>query len=136
MELRPMSESDDKLPGAEAPYHLAPETPQQSVRQSPRPLSGTPEELKAIRAVLLPERGENEQRFSLTGLFAVVTFASIVLGLGSYLPPAIFAGAAGAATLAGMFALSLLRAPPLVMQLGWWLLLALYLMAIGRAIWA
>lgn len=127
-----MTELDDKLPAAEVPYRLAPESP----RPDALPLSATPEELNAIRAVLLPERAENEQRFSLTGLFVVVTFASIVLGLGSYLPPAVFAGAAGAATLAGMFVLSLLRAPPLVVQLGWWLLLAVYLMAIGRALWA
>jgi len=80
-------------------------------------------------------RSEDERRFTLTGLFALVTFASVVFALGSYLPPAIFAGVTGLATLVGMVLLSLLNGPPTVIQLGWWMLLAIYLAAIGWAVW-
>lgn len=97
-------------------------------------LSGSPDELKAIRSLLLPEQAAEERRFSLLGLFALITFASVVLALGRYLPPQIFAGVTGAATLASMIFLSLLRAPPLVIQLAWWMLLAIYLGAIAWAV--
>lgn len=142
-----MTDPNDELAASnEEPYRLAAGNPEPRLQdeggvpvqesEARRRLSGTPEEVRAIRQLLLPGKAEEEQRFSLAGLFALVTLASIVLAMGSYLPPAIFAGAAGAATLVGMFVLSLLRTPPLVVQLGWWLLLAIYLLAIGRAVWA
>jgi len=93
-------------------------------------------DLAAIRAALQPIRSDDERRFTLTGLFALMTFASVVFALGSYLPPAIFAGVTGLATLVGMVVLSLLNGPPMVIQLGWWMLLAIYLAAIGWAVWA
>jgi hypothetical protein len=99
-------------------------------------LSGSRGELKAIRAIVLPEQAAEERRFSLLGLFALITFASVVLALGRYLPPQIFAGVTGAATLASMILLSLLRGPPLVIQLAWWMLLAIYLGAIAWAVLA
>ena len=104
-----------------------------SIEQRPK-LAGSPDELKAIRAIVLPEQAAEERRFSLLGLFALITFASVVLALGRYLPPQIFAGVTGAATLASMIALSLLRGPPLVIQLAWWMLLAIYLGAIAWAV--
>jgi hypothetical protein len=104
-----------------------------SIEQRPK-LAGSPGELKAIRAIVLPEQAAEERRFSLLGLFALITFASVVLALGRYLPPQIFAGVTGAATLASMIALSLLRGPPLVIQLAWWMLLAIYLGAIAWAV--
>ena len=104
-----------------------------SIEQRPK-LAGSPDELKAIRSLLLPEQAAEERRFSLLGLFALITFASVVLALGRYLPPQIFAGVTGAATLASMIALSLLRGPPLVIQLAWWMLLAIYLGAIAWAV--
>ncbi len=83
-----------------------------------------------------PEGGEEERSFSLIGLFVLVTLASTVLALGSYLPREIFAGVTGLATLASMVVLSLFNAPPLVVRLAWWLLLAIYLAAIAWAVWA
>ena len=91
--------------------------------------------MAAFKAALDPVRSEDERRFTLAGLFALVTFASVVFALASYLPPAIFAGVTGLATLVGMVLLSLLNGPPLASQLGWWMLLAIYLAAIGWAVW-
>lgn len=93
-------------------------------------------ESKVLRDALEPVRSDDERRFSLTGMFALVTFASVVFALGSYLPPAIFAGVTGLATLVGMVLLSLINGPPMVIQLGWWMLLAIYLAAIGWAVWS
>ena len=92
--------------------------------------------MAAFKAALEPVRSEDERRFTLAGLFALMTFASVVFALGSYLPPAIFAGVTGLATLVGMVLLSLLNGPPMVIQLGWWMLLAIYLAAIGWAVWS
>lgn len=103
---------------------------------TPRPEIRSEADLAVIRAALQPIRSDDERRFTLTGLFALMTFASVVFALGSYLPPAIFAGVTGLATLVGMVVLSLLNGPPMVIQLGWWLLLAIYLAAIGWAVWA
>jgi hypothetical protein len=74
------------------------------------------------------------QRFSMWGLLGVVTGASLVLAVGTYFPKPIFAGAVGLATLITMVALSAMREPPAVLQLAWWTLLLIYLMAIGSAI--
>ncbi len=144
-----MNHSDDSLPTKDgehrrSTYKILSSAPKQGDGQEHdgevealelRPkLSGSPDDLKAIRAIVLPEQAAEERRFSLLGLFALVTFASVVLALGRYLPPQIFAGVTGAATLASMIALSLLRGPPLVIQLAWWTLLAIYLGAIAWAV--
>jgi hypothetical protein len=100
--------------------------------QSEPPFSAS--ELDLIRSALKPEQDE-DRRFTLAGLFALVTFASVVLALGNYLPRSIFAGVTGLATLVGMVALSLIKGPPMVIQLAWWLLLSIYLLAIAWAVW-
>lgn len=92
-------------------------------------------DLEAIREALEQVRAGDERRFTLAGLFALVTFASVVFALASYLPPAIFAGVTGLATLIGMVILSFLNGPPLVIQVAWWMLLAIYLAAIAWAAW-
>lgn len=92
-------------------------------------------DLDLIRSALKPEPADEDRRFTLIGLFGLVTFASVVLALGKYLPKPIFAGVTGLATLVGMVALSLIKGPPMVIQLGWWLLLSIYLLAIGWAVW-
>lgn len=105
-------------------------------RNTPRAEIRSEADLAAIRAALQPIRSDDERRFTLTGLFALMTFASVVFALSNYLPPAIFAGVTGLATLVGMVVLSLVNGPPMVIQLGWWMLLAIYLAAIGWAVWA
>jgi hypothetical protein len=91
--------------------------------------------LDLIRSALKPEQADEDRSFTLTGLFALITFVAVVLALGNYLPKPIFAGVTGLATLVGMVALSLIKGPPMVIQLGWWLLLSIYLLAIGWAVW-
>lgn len=126
-------DSDESAP--REPY-----APDQEAVRPPAPPSRVPPsfsaaQMAAFKAALEPVRSEDDRRFTLTGLFALVTFASVVFALGSYLPPAIFAGVTGLATLVGMVLLSLLNGPPMVIQLGWWMLLAIYLAAIGWAVW-
>lgn len=64
-----------------------------------------------------------------------MTLAAVVLGLGSQLPKPVFAGVLGLATLSFMALLSLAREPPVLWQVGWWVLLVLYLIAIGAAVY-
>jgi hypothetical protein len=96
-----------------------------------RPMSD--DELKAIRQMVIGD-DPDARRFSLWGLLGIVTGASLVLAVGSYFPKPIFAGAVGIATLVTMVALSAMKHPPAVLQVAWWTLLLIYLMAIGSAI--
>lgn len=84
------------------------------------------------RAPLPPD---DRRHFSLWGLLALMTLAAVVLGLGSQLSKPIFAGVLGLATLSFMALLSLAREPPVLWQVGWWVLLVLYLIAIGAAVY-
>ena len=77
---------------------------------------------------------DDQRHFSLWGLLALMTVAAVVLGLGSQLPKPIFAGVLGLATLSFMALLSLIREPPVLWQVGWWMMLVLYLIAIGAAV--
>ncbi|MGH7136542.1 MAG: hypothetical protein ACREHD_12435 [Pirellulales bacterium] len=118
--------SPDEEPGGERPAGERP------ARAPPsRPMSD--DELKAIRHVVIGD-DPDAQRFSLWGLLGIVTGASLVLAVGSYFPKPIFAGAVGIATLVTMVALSAMKHPPAVLQVAWWTLLLIYLMAIGSAI--
>ena len=91
------------------------------------------DDVQAIRDAFVGE-DPDAQRFSLWGLLGIVTAASLVLAVGSYFPKPIFAGAVGIATLVTMVALSAMKNPPAVLQVAWWTLLLIYLMAIGSAI--
>jgi hypothetical protein len=96
-----------------------------------RPTSLPSEKVRANRnAVVL----DDPTSFSMWGLLCVVSGASLVLAVGTYFPKPVFAGAVGIATLVTMVALSAMRDPPAVLQLAWWTLLLIYLMAIGSAV--
>jgi hypothetical protein len=101
---------------------------------SPAPLSLSPEEVQRIKDAICPPPPE-ERRFSLVGLFAIVTAAAVVLGVGIRLPRPLFAGLAGVATLAGIAAIALSNSPSMTMRIAWWVLLGIYLLAVGAAIW-
>jgi hypothetical protein len=93
----------------------------------------SPRQIEAIREAFVSADAESS-RFSLWGLLAVVSGASLILAAGSYFPKPIFAGAVGIATLVSLVALSAMKHPPGVLQVGWWVLLLIYLMAIFSAI--
>ena len=90
-------------------------------------------ELQSIRETFVGQDPEL-RRFSMWELLCVVTAASLVLAVGTYLTKPIFAGALGMTTLISMVALSAMKHPPAVLWLGWWILLLIYLMAIGSAV--
>ncbi|HEX5445413.1 MAG TPA: hypothetical protein VFW87_16425 [Pirellulales bacterium] len=87
-----------------------------------------------MREIIVSAERAESQRFSLWSLLALMTLAAVVLGLGTYLPKAVFAGVLGIATLVAMVLLSLLRLPAAILQIGWWMLLVIYLIAIASAI--
>lgn len=93
----------------------------------------SPNDVKAIRDALV-DVDPDERRYSLWGLLGIITGASLVLAVGSYFPKSVFAGAVGIATLVTLVALSAMKNPPAVLQIAWWTLLLIYLMAIGSAI--
>lgn len=99
----------------------------------PSPLS--PADLKTIHTAVTGEDPES-RRFSMWDLLAVVTVASLVLAVGTYVSKPVFAGAVGMATLVSLVALSAMKHPPAILQIGWWVLLLIYLMAIGSAVWS
>ncbi|HUY91496.1 MAG TPA: hypothetical protein VMV10_22340 [Pirellulales bacterium] len=90
----------------------------------------------AMRNALEANRLDDDRRFTLTGMFALVTFAAVVFALGRLLPLGLFVGVTGLATVIGMAALMLFKGPPMVAQIAWWLLLAIYyLAALGWVAW-
>jgi hypothetical protein len=92
------------------------------------------EVIDLVKAVILAD-ADQERRFSLAGLLAVVTLAALVLGIGTHLSPAVFAGVTGLAALLGMVALAVAQDRWAIAQLAWWVLFAIYLLATARAIW-
>jgi hypothetical protein len=115
---------------------VAPESPlDASAATDPAKPSLSPDEVKWIKDTLWPG-DDSDQRFSLTGLFCIVTATAVVLGVGIRLPRPVFAGLTGFATLAGMVVLALMNSPPFALRIAWWVLLGTYLLAMGLAIWA
>ena len=102
-------------------------------RRASQPPAMSADEVKAIHEAFAPG-DPDAKRFSLSGLLAIVTAASLLLAVGSYFPKPIFAGAVGIATLVSMVALSAMKNPPAVLHVAWWTLLLIYLMAIGSAV--
>jgi hypothetical protein len=91
-------------------------------------------EVKWIKETLWPA-DESDERFSLAGLFGIVTATAVVLAVGIRMPRPVFAGLTGFATLIGIAVLSLMNSPPFTLRIAWWVLLGIYLLAMGAAIW-
>jgi hypothetical protein len=98
------------------------------------PLDLSPADVQRIKDAICPPPPADE-RFSLGGLFAIVTAAAVLLGVGIRLPRPLFAGLAGVATLVGIAVLSLSNSPSAALRVAWWVLLVIYLLAIGAAVW-
>lgn len=111
-------------------YGLDPQTDRAADETSGR----SREVIDLVKAAILAD-ADQERRFSLAGLLAVVTLAALVLGIGTHLSPAVFAGVTGLAALAGMVALAVAQDRWAIAQLAWWVLFAIYLLATARAIW-
>lgn len=75
-----------------------------------------------------------DSHFSLTGLMGLVTLAAVIMAVGIRLPRPVFAGAMGFLTLLTAIVISLADIKSLLLHFAWWLLLAIYLAAIGLAI--
>jgi len=79
-------------------------------------------------------RFNDPARFTLRNLLLVITMASVVLAIGVRFPRPYFAGAVGLAALVTAVSASWLRGGGAVLQLAWWTLLGIYLMACGFAL--
>lgn len=128
--------ADQEQPGGSADADRRREEPDRdrqtiSSTSSRRQLSSS--QIEAIRDAYVGHDAE-ASRFSLWGLLAIVGLASLILAVGTYFPKPIFAGALGIATLVSLVALSAMKHPPGILQVAWWTLLLIYLMAIFSAI--
>jgi hypothetical protein len=72
-------------------------------------------------------------QFSLADLLLLVAAVSIVLGLTNWLPPAYAAGLAGFGALVSMVVLASLKPSRAIVYVGWWVVLAIYLVSCFRA---
>jgi hypothetical protein len=72
---------------------------------------------------------DDPARFTLRGLFLLVTLASVVFAFGSRMPRGMFAGVSGVAAFATLIAAKWLKQGGAVFQAAWWLLLVIYLLA-------
>lgn len=72
---------------------------------------------------------EDPARFTLGTLFLIVTAASVALAFGSRLPRATFAGVSGAAAFFTLFAAKWVRRGSATMQMAWYVLLGIYVLA-------
>lgn len=71
---------------------------------------------------------DDPQRFTLRGLFAVLTAVSIVLAFGIRFSRPAFAGIVGVAALFTLFVARWIRVGSAVVMLGWWMLLGVYVL--------
>jgi hypothetical protein len=78
-------------------------------------------------------RPNRDRGFSLAQLFLLVVVVSVFLAVIRCFSAHIAAGLAGLAVLVGLVLMSL-GDPPVIVQLTWWALLAVYLMAAGLAV--
>jgi hypothetical protein len=77
---------------------------------------------------------DDPRRFTLRGVFLLVTLASVVFAFGSRLPRGAFAGASGLAAFVMLVAAKWLRQGGAFFQAAWWLLLVIYLLAMTFAV--
>jgi hypothetical protein len=71
---------------------------------------------------------DDPQRFTLRGLFAVLTMVSLVLALGIRFSRPVFAGIVGVAALFTLFVARWIRVGSAVVMLAWWTLLGVYVL--------
>lgn len=71
---------------------------------------------------------EDPTRFTLTGLFVLVTVASLVFACGRWLPRGVFAGVSGLAAMLSLVMAKWFRRGGAVFHLAWWMLFGIYLL--------
>jgi hypothetical protein len=80
------------------------------------------------------EPASDSSRFTLLGLLVLMTIASVVLAIGIRLPPPVFAGVAGLVVLVSLAFSSLAKNSPALVVMIWWVLMAIYLLAVVFAL--
>lgn len=74
-----------------------------------------------------------DRMISLAHALGMMTVASLVFAVGVRIPPRPFAGLLGLLAMISLMLSGWWKRPPLVAQVAWWLLLAVYLLASARA---
>lgn len=77
---------------------------------------------------------DDPRRFTLRNLLLVLTLASVVLAAGIRLPRSVFAGIVGMSALITAFSAGRLKKTGVTLELAWWTLLVIYLLAGGFAV--
>lgn len=72
---------------------------------------------------------DTESSFSLRTVLAMTTIAAALFAVGRLMPRDLFAGALGLMALVGLMVISFFRVTNVAVALGWWLLLAAYIIA-------
>lgn len=125
---------DHELPDDDEAYRLEPETSErQRGREDSmrRRLQGQFDDRTKFKAVELVEQ---PQPYSIRDVFLLTGLASVVFGVSRFVTPDIFAGALGLSAFIGLILLSVFKPQRSIFQVGWWILLSLYVLTAVVAI--
>lgn len=125
---------DHELPDDDEAYRLEPETPErQRGREDSmrRRLQGQFDDRTKFKAVELVEQ---PQPYSIRDVLLLTGLASVVFGVSRFVTPDIFAGALGLSAFIGLILLSVFKPQRSIFQVGWWILLSLYVLTAVVAI--
>jgi membrane protein implicated in regulation of membrane protease activity len=122
-----MVENPDSL-NDEDDYSIASETPdEQAAREAAmqRRLNSRLDDTPKFEAI---EPVEESLAFSIRDVFLLTGLAAVVLSVSRFVTPDVFAGTLGLATFLGLIFLAVVKPQNSIFQVGWWVMLALYLM--------
>ncbi len=125
---------DHELPDDDEAYRLEPETSErQRGREDSmrRRLQGQFDDRTKFKAVELVEQ---PQPYSIRDVLLLTGLASVVFGVSRFVTPDIFAGALGLSAFIGLILLSVFKPQRSIFQVGWWILLSLYVLTAVVAI--
>ena len=131
-DLRPWSDPLIKAPPADDPYPVSPpeEEPVVAEMVDPSPPKPTVEPFDDSDYPPPPWHDETASfRFSLMELMLLMTTAAALFALMGRLPRPLFAGVAGGLALLMLGVLSFIEVRHPLLNVGWWLLFAVYLVA-------
>ncbi len=96
-----------------------------------RRLQGQFDDRTKFKAVELVEQ---PQPYSIRDVLLLTGLASVVFGVSRFVTPDIFAGALGLSAFIGLILLSVFKPQRSIFQVGWWILLSLYVLTAVVAI--
>jgi hypothetical protein len=83
--------------------------------------------------VVVDESDLGDRQFTVAGLLMLTTLAAVLLAPMNVLPRSIYAGLLGGVAVVLMTLQSILKSRMLLLRLGWWVVLGVYLVTAGLA---